>query len=308
MSPPVSGAHPPATRLVQHESELGRWEIAQRVPCAELHGSVVRYGGFLERTPAPLRRRELASPQAVLVIPFAGALRVRASASAAWTDHRRGFVAGLQSGVALTEHDGVSRGVIVSLSALGARRLFGEATRELAGRSVAFDDVAGPAATELSERLYDAPTWGERFAILDGWITARLHATAPCPRVVAEALRRIDDSRGAIEIGSLAGALGCTRKHLHACFRQQIGMSPKLFARVARFDHAVSLFEGGRHDDWSHVARACGYYDQAHLIRDFHAFSGAAPGEIARRSRPDGGGISDDPGWDPSASPRRRPR
>ena len=69
-------------------------------------------------------------------------------------------------------------------------------------------------------------------------------------------------------------------------------MTPKLLARILRFQHAIGLIGSG--SGWAEVAATCGYYDQAHLIRDFNQFAGAAPGEFARRRLPDGGGVVGD--------------
>jgi len=77
--------------------------------------------------------------------------------------------------------------------------------------------------------------------------------------------------------------MGVTRQHLSAQFREQVGLSPKLFARIARFRKAITA--ASRHRaapspaavDWADLAATCGYFDQSHLIRDFQHFAGAAP-------------------------------
>ena len=69
-------------------------------------------------------------------------------------------------------------------------------------------------------------------------------------------------------------------------------MAPKLLARILRFQRAVGLMEQPL--GWAEIALACGYYDQAHLIRDFKQFAGSSPSEFARRRLPDGGGVVGD--------------
>ena len=91
---------------------------------------------------------------------------------------------------------------------------------------------------------------------------------------------------------TLADEIGCSRRYLVAGFREHVGVTPKLLARILRFQRAVGMMEEPL--SWAEISLACGYYDQAHLIRDFKQFTGSAPGEFARRRLPDGGGVIGD--------------
>jgi AraC-like DNA-binding protein len=95
-----------------------------------------------------------------------------------------------------------------------------------------------------------------------------------------------------VRVAELASEIGCSRRHLTDGFREQVGVSPKLLARILRFQRAVALV--GRGPGWAEIAARCGYYDQAHMVRDFQQFAGAAPGEFASRQLPDGGGVVGD--------------
>jgi len=74
-------------------------------------------------------------------------------------------------------------------------------------------------------------------------------------------------------------------------FHAQVGLPPKVYARIAKFHGFVEELKGRATADWSALALDWGYYDQAHLIRDFHAFSGATPAEFLRTRWPDGGSV-----------------
>ena len=93
-------------------------------------------------------------------------------------------------------------------------------------------------------------------------------------------------------IGRLAEEVGWSHKHLIARFRQQVGLRPKTAARLARLDGVWRrLDQAGGRLDWGQVAREAGYADQAHLIRDFHQFTGTTPTAlVARMPPPDGAG------------------
>jgi len=97
------------------------------------------------------------------------------------------------------------------------------------------------------------------------------------------------ENAGSITIGEMAAEIGFSRKHLTAQVREQLGLPPKMVARVLRFNRAIRAAEVGNEAGWAAIAQDCGYFDQPHFIRDFVAFSGMTPSEFHRRRMPDGG-------------------
>ncbi len=96
---------------------------------------------------------------------------------------------------------------------------------------------------------------------------------------------------------ALATELGCSRKHLVAQFHEQIGAAPKTIARILRFQHAVRLFNRASATSpvsGADIASACGYFDQAHFIKDFRQLAGITPTEYLRQRIPDLTGIAVD--------------
>jgi AraC-like DNA-binding protein len=82
-------------------------------------------------------------------------------------------------------------------------------------------------------------------------------------------------------VGDVSEELGLSRRRLIEVFTADVGMTPKLFSRVRRFHRAFAAMKS-RTRSWSELALDCGYCDQSHLIRDFNAFAGASPADIAR--------------------------
>ena len=103
----------------------------------------------------------------------------------------------------------------------------------------------------------------------------------------------LEGTEGQLSISSLAAQIGWSQKHLIAQFREQIGLPPKTVARILRFRSAVRRVESADQVRWAEIAHDCGYYDQAHFIREFRGFAGSTPNEFLGRLLPDGGGVID---------------
>lgn len=190
----------------------------------------------------------------------------------------RCVVSGLQASTALIAHDGHQEGVAVELTPLGCRTLFGMPAAALWDTSVEFADVDGPAGLELWERVQHAPTWPERFAACDRVLSARADQNRIVGPELTWAWRTMVRSGGGISVGPLAEEIGWSRQHLTRRFNQEFGVSPKLAARITRFERARRMLEHApSFVTIAQVAAACGYYDQAHLDRDFAEFAGTSP-------------------------------
>ena len=108
---------------------------------------------------------------------------------------------------------------------------------------------------------------------LEAWLVRR--ARRPGDVLVSEAVRRIAASRGLCDIASLARGLRVSTRQLERRFREHTGLSPKRFARMRRFQSVFPAIEAG--EGWAAAASSCGYWDQAHLVRDFREFAGEPP-------------------------------
>jgi len=165
-----------------------------------------------------------------------------------------------------------------------ARTMLGPPLGELADLHVDLEQLWGPLARELRERLATATDPAARFLLLEEALLSRLARTSTAPHAaVAAALHQL--SGGRPSIGEVSAGLGLSRRRFIELFTAEVGMTPKLYARVQRFQAAVLLAQRSA-PDWSALAQAAGYCDQSHLIRDFMSFSGFSPTELLRHSGP----------------------
>jgi AraC-like DNA-binding protein len=155
---------------------------------------------------------------------------------------------------------------------------------ELAGIDVHGHEVLGAFADRVQEQLRAAATWAERFAILDQALLSRLRAAGERAGVSSEvsyAWRRLLRSRGTVPVAELAAETGWSDRHLRAKFQVETGLAPKAAARVMRFDRARRTLQrraiAGEPLRLAELAASCGYFDQAHLDREFGLLAGCPP-------------------------------
>ena len=276
------------TEVRRHESELGAWELVLGKPDRRLRGVVERYEGYVESgSTTRVLRQEVPWMRVPVILNFGASWRVGDGAGPGGERHDS-FVAGLSESSAFVAVEGAANCLQVDFTPIGAHLFFGVPMHELTNRVVDVEDLLGRDGN-LVAMLEAAPTWDTRFALLDDVIAARVSAARrPAPEIVWS-WRALEHSNGAVPVGMLAERVGRSRRHLVARFREQVGLSPKTFARVVRFSRAVALIHGGERRSFVDLAHECGYFDQAHMIREFRAFAGTTPAEFAGRVISDGG-------------------
>ena len=262
-------------------------EHAFRLPPPGLRDLVSGYIGFRQAGVEPARHRGLPSPELTLIFTLDDPLVLASQPDPAQEQGTYDSIAGgLHTAPAIITHEGRQSGVQLGLSPLGARMLLGMPAGELAEIDVAAEEVLGSLATEVRDRLRTATTWPGRFAILDEVLTARAargaaRAGAGVSPEVAYAWRKLLRTGGATAVGVLAAETGWSERHLRARFREETGLGPKAAARVIRFGRArrelMRRVAAGEAPGLADLAVACGYFDQAHLDREFGLLAGCAP-------------------------------
>jgi AraC-like DNA-binding protein len=135
-------------------------------------------------------------------------------------------------------------------------------------------------ASQLRERLCEAQSPTKRFRLLEHALLARLRSPFKHHGAVRAALEYV--ARPGVAVAEVADRVGLSHRRLIEVFTAEVGVPPKLFARVQRFQRAMAVVQETRWVDWGELAVRCGYYDQSHLIRDFGEFSGFSPADLFR--------------------------
>lgn len=162
-----------------------------------------------------------------------------------------------------------------------AERLFGASAEALAQCHTALEELWGREAALTRERLQETDDPWRRLDIMESLIARRLaHSDAVHP-AVAHALARLD---GLATVASVVEETGFSHRHFTALFRRSVGLSPKAYSQVQRFQRTLDMarLPGS---SWADIAFATGYSDQAHFAREFQRFAGVTPG-LYRRLAP----------------------
>ena len=222
--------------------------------------------------------RGLPSRHLTFIVSIGADINVVAQTDASQTPGRyRAVVSGLQASSALISNNGTQEGVAIELTPVGARAILGVPAGALWNTTVELADVLGPTGDELWDRMQHAQGWAVRFAICDE-LLGRLLGVDTLELALARAWRLIVESGGTGSVSRLAERVGWTRQHLTKRFAVEYGLSPKLAARVVRFERACeALRQTPAGPSIARVAVECGYFDQAHLSRDFVALAGCSP-------------------------------
>lgn len=251
--------------------------LRHAVPPA-LAGLVARISGYRETVRRPVRMTETASLIVPVIISFGEPFEIALKREPRPDERLGSFTAGLTGGPVRVRSHGGAHCLQIDLTPLGAYRFFGRPMHELTERMVHLDDLGDRTIAGLRQRLGEERSWRRRFAIAEAAMLPRLAGGRAPSAAVAWAYRRIVETGGGARIGAIAERLEWSRKHLAARFHEEVGMGPKMIARIARFNRAQTLAASGDADGWADIAAVCGYADQAHLVREFSALAGATPG------------------------------
>jgi AraC-like DNA-binding protein len=166
----------------------------------------------------------------------------------------------------------------------GAFPFFREPASETQNASVALDCLWGFAAGEIRERLLAARSVDEMFQVAQRELLRRATRPLALHAAVAFARREFCHAPHVATVAQVVEKTGLSQRRFIQLFHEQMGLTPKAFCRVRRFQRVLHSVHGTKEAEWAQVALDCGYYDQSHFNHDFRAFSGVTPAEYLKRA------------------------
>ena len=150
----------------------------------------------------------------------------------------------------------------------------------LTNERIAFTELFDP--NEIERKIEDASSHQEKINLVQHFIYDRLASGLHGTSEIEYAANFIYESRGQCRIPDLIGNAYMSRRKFERKFMEEVGISPKAYARIRRFGYTCLLMAGNREADMMSVLHECGYYDQSHFIKDFKYFSGRTPGSYLK--------------------------
>ena len=163
-----------------------------------------------------------------------------------------------------------------------AHHIWGDRMKNFTDTCLSFDDLNDRQAIELAESLRATTELEHKIAMIEKEILKRLEHYKPGQLIPIVNHLFANPKQNAI------GKYANSQRRLEQCFNKEIGISPKLFQRTVRINHAIQHMLQEPRQSLTHLAYQMGYFDQSHFIRDFKKFSGLSPTRFLNLIKPDG--------------------
>ena len=144
------------------------------------------------------------------------------------------------------------------------------------------DLVWGSDFGRLREAMLATKDIGRRFEMVEEFLLMKFQSRLNLNPCVAYAVDEMTARPDEISIGRMNQKIGYSQKHFTDMFRKQVGVTPKSYLRVMRFQKALKSIDAIDMIDWGQLSQDCGFYDQAHFINDFKHFSGFTPEQYGK--------------------------
>ncbi len=170
---------------------------------------------------------------------------------------------------------------VIQFKAFGAHPFLHLPMDQVADKVVAGSDILDGGLLQLREDIVTAVTSADKFSIVDSWLESRYLEQLKAPKSIVEMVELLQ-KQPASKLNEIIGGFAGTQKHLISQFKKFIGITPKHFQRILRFNDVFIQIQNDQFLSWSDIAHQCGYSDQSHFIREFNHFSGFNPESLLK--------------------------
>lgn len=159
----------------------------------------------------------------------------------------------------------------------GLNQLIGVDMRSLVNQDPDASDILGRSAVRLGDRVRAASDFPARVRATEQWLDGVMEGRASPNEAVSHVSALLITTAGQTRVDELVRLSGISASQLQRRFNEQVGLSPKGYARLIRFDQALVARRSAPERPWTDILYDLGYFDQAHFIREFHMFAGISP-------------------------------
>lgn len=221
-----------------------------------------------------------ADSRATLLLSFAGDTRLVPDEGETLHFNLGAVLLGVHKQSYLLAHDGDTDLIAAQFRPGGLAPFVRYGTGELAEQAISLDLLWGSAAIRLYEQIHEAGTLTEKLSLYQSALLKRFEEVPHQPRIL-HALAQIDAAPVDVTVEWLAAQANLSQKQFERVFARLVGMMPKRSIRLARFQKLVSWLRSYAGTvNWTTLAAQFGYYDHAHMAKDFRAFAGTTPGKF----------------------------
>jgi len=253
--------------------------IEMHTPEPPLENDVLTYVHFENYQPEHSQERLVPDGSVFLVIELDGITRQLLDNETLLPkkDFTQAWVSGAQrSFLSISVHDD-SEMFVIQFKPGGAYSYFEAPITELTNLVVMAREVLGEGVVTLRSKLLAAGDSAAKFAVASEYLSARRDQVGRLAKPVVRQLVELIQANATSKIEELIVDCGLSHKQLIHVFKNEVGLTPKAFQRIARFHDVLPLIKDEEEVSWAQLSADCGYFDQAHFIKEFKAFSGFNP-------------------------------
>ena len=155
--------------------------------------------------------------------------------------------------------------------------LFRETSEKLSNATLEISEFLGSEGERLKDRVMNSSSNNERVVVIGDYLLERMNKVSEMENCLHAGVREIVRCNGDVSLDGLVADLGFSARHFDRKFITAVGIPPKIFSRLIRFQSTLQLSKKMRIRNLTELAMNAGYCDQSHFIRDFKEFSGLTP-------------------------------
>ena len=193
-----------------------------------------------------------------------------------WQTQPKNLIAGQISNHFLLENTGQSGMLGIKFKPTALTHLFNLNMDKLTDKVVGLESKVGKRFNDIETVLQTQKSPGEKFREVDSWFVDFVKSHRVTENVTDRVVDLIFKKKGMITVRELTGTFHISERQLERLFKKYIGLSPKFFSRIIRFNHIFQLMKD-KDSTWTGLAFSSGFFDQSHFIKNFQEFTGEGP-------------------------------